>query len=428
MKLTINGQSVEVQAAADTPEDQAEKEAAVPPREFPVLFEDEHLLVIDKPAGVAVHGGSGVSFGVIEQLRRARPQARFLELVHRLDKETSGALLLAKKRSALTALQDQFRQRETGKTYAALVIGTWPASKKVVDVALHKYLNAEGCSVVLVARDAARLAAHQGQFDRGRHQRGAAQHHRQAHPGIAGGVIDARRPPNRHPSESWDLMRQGKTTVMPLYLNDEQAMLRDTAKGFVAEHAPVSHMRGLRDSNDATGFSRELWKQFAELGLTGILIGEDHGGLGLGHVEAGIVLEEIGRNLSPSPFLSTAVAAVAALSGTPHAARWFPGIVAGETVAALAIDEAAKHRVAIGLKAERSGNGFKLTGKKQFVTHGHVADLLIVAARTAGSPDDAEGITLFAVDKGAAGLTNVASRPSEALIASPLSLACSAAI
>jgi 23S rRNA pseudouridine955/2504/2580 synthase len=118
--------------------------AAVPAREFPVLFEDEQLLVIDKPAGVAVHGGSGVSFGVIEQLRRARPQAKFLELVHRLDKETSGLLLLAKKRSALTALQDQFRQRETGKTYAALVIGDWPARKKVIDVALHKYLTAEG--------------------------------------------------------------------------------------------------------------------------------------------------------------------------------------------------------------------------------------------------------------------------------------------
>jgi 23S rRNA pseudouridine955/2504/2580 synthase len=99
--------------------------AAVPAREFPVLFEDEHLLAIDKPAGVAVHGGSGVSFGVIEQLRQARPQARFLELVHRLDKETSGVLLLAKKRSALTALQDQFRERDTGKIYQALV-GAWP--------------------------------------------------------------------------------------------------------------------------------------------------------------------------------------------------------------------------------------------------------------------------------------------------------------
>jgi 23S rRNA pseudouridine955/2504/2580 synthase len=119
-------------------------DAAVPPREFPVLFEDEHLLAVDKPAGVAVHGGSGVSFGVIEQLRRARPQARFLELVHRLDRETSGILLLAKKRSALTALQDQFRQRETGKTYAALVQGEWPASKKVIDVPLHKFLTPEG--------------------------------------------------------------------------------------------------------------------------------------------------------------------------------------------------------------------------------------------------------------------------------------------
>jgi 23S rRNA pseudouridine955/2504/2580 synthase len=126
----------------------AEREAsdatAVPPREFPLLYEDEHLLAIDKPAGVAVHGGSGVSFGVIEQLRRARPEARFLELVHRIDRETSGILLVAKKRSALTALQDQFRQRETGKTYAALVIGAWPAALKVIDVALHKYLDAAG--------------------------------------------------------------------------------------------------------------------------------------------------------------------------------------------------------------------------------------------------------------------------------------------
>jgi 23S rRNA pseudouridine955/2504/2580 synthase len=123
--------------------DRADKPAA-PAREFPVLYEDEHLLCVDKPAGVAVHGGSGVSHGVIEQLRRARPTARFLELVHRLDKETSGLLLIAKKRSALTALQDQFRGRETGKTYAALVIGRWPASRKVIDVALHKFLTAEG--------------------------------------------------------------------------------------------------------------------------------------------------------------------------------------------------------------------------------------------------------------------------------------------
>ena len=123
----------------------AEKQVnPAPPREFPVLLEDDHVLAIDKPAGVAVHGGSGVSFGVIEQLRRARPEARFLELVHRLDRETSGILLLAKKRSALTRLQDQFRDRETGKTYLALVTGAWPANKKVIDQPLHKYLLAGG--------------------------------------------------------------------------------------------------------------------------------------------------------------------------------------------------------------------------------------------------------------------------------------------
>ena len=123
----------------------AEKaERPAPAREFPVLLEDEHLIAIDKPAGIAVHGGSGVSFGVIEQLRQARPQAKFLELVHRLDRETSGILLVAKKRSALTHLQDQFRERETGKTYLALVTGIWPANKKVIDLPLHKYLQADG--------------------------------------------------------------------------------------------------------------------------------------------------------------------------------------------------------------------------------------------------------------------------------------------
>ncbi|WP_426255937.1 acyl-CoA dehydrogenase family protein [Sphingomonas sp. DC2300-3] len=191
---------------------------------------------------------------------------------------------------------------------------------------------------------------------------------------------------------------------MPLYLNDEQTMLRDTAKDFVAEHAPVSHLRALRDANDPTGFSRDLWKQFAQMGLNGVLVPEAQGGLGLGHVEAGVVLEEIGRNLSPSPFLATAVAAVEALKGSAQADRWFPGIVSGDTIAALAIDEGPKHRDRIGMTAERAGNGFRLNGAKQFVTHGHVADLLIVAARTAGSAADADGVTLFAVPRDAAGL------------------------
>ncbi len=140
----------------------AEKEQAMaervaspaPARLFPILFEDDELLAIDKPAGVAVHGGSGVSFGVIEQLRMARPGAPFLELVHRLDRDTSGVLLVAKKRSALKALQDQFRGRETGKTYLALVAGQWPGNKKVLDKPLHKYLDEIGeRRVKVVSRD-----------------------------------------------------------------------------------------------------------------------------------------------------------------------------------------------------------------------------------------------------------------------------------
>ena len=127
--------------AADKAEAMAQ---AAPPREFPVLYEDEHLIAINKPAGVAVHGGSGVSFGVIEQMRRARPLAKFLELVHRLDKETSGLLLIAKKRSALVALQEQFRERETGKTYAALVSGAWAENQKVIDLPLLKFIGSDG--------------------------------------------------------------------------------------------------------------------------------------------------------------------------------------------------------------------------------------------------------------------------------------------
>ena len=133
----------------------AEKVAhPAPAREFAVLLEDDELLAINKPAGVAVHGGSGVSFGVIEQLRQARPAARCLELVHRLDRETSGILLVAKKRSALRRLQDQFRERETGKTYLALVTGDWPANLKVIDLPLHKYLLPDGeRRVKVVGRD-----------------------------------------------------------------------------------------------------------------------------------------------------------------------------------------------------------------------------------------------------------------------------------
>ncbi|CAM3267242.1 Acyl-CoA dehydrogenase [Sphingomonas antarctica] len=188
---------------------------------------------------------------------------------------------------------------------------------------------------------------------------------------------------------------------MPLYLNEDQAMLLDTVKPFIAESAPVKHLRALRDTNDATGFSRDLWKQFADMGFTGIMVPEAQGGLGLGHVEAGIVLEEIGRNLTPSPMLTTAVAAVEALKASGKlSGEWLPRIASGDAIVALAIDEGDKHHPEMtAMKAERSGNGFKLSGGKAFVLNGHVADMLIVAARTAGAAGETDGLTLFAVPK-----------------------------
>jgi alkylation response protein AidB-like acyl-CoA dehydrogenase len=195
---------------------------------------------------------------------------------------------------------------------------------------------------------------------------------------------------------------------MAMLLNDEQAALRESAHGFMKTEAPVAHFRKFRDMNCKDGFSHGLWRQFAEMGFTGVLIPEADGGLGMGHVEAGIVLEEIGRNLTPSPFLMTSVAAVEALKTADKALRerWFPGILKGETVIGLAIDESSKHRPAqIACMATRSGNGFKLSGHKQFVIQGASADMLIVAARTAGASGETDGITLFAVEKNAKGLT-----------------------
>src|SRR4051812_39551682 len=187
---------------------------------------------------------------------------------------------------------------------------------------------------------------------------------------------------------------------MPLYHTEDQAMLRETARSFMADEGAIpKQLRHWRDEGCKDGFGHGLWKRFAELGFNGILIDEGDGGLGLGHVEAGIVLEEIGRNLTPSPFLVSAIAFVEALKGTKLRERWFPGILAGETVAALAIDEGPKHRPeAIAMRAERSGNGFSLTGRKQFVVQGASADVTLVAANSD------EGLTLFAVEKGAKGL------------------------
>ncbi len=127
--------------------------AYIPAVEFPIIYEDEALLVINKPAGTAVHGGSGVSFGVIEQLRQARPQAKFLELVHRLDRETSGVLLLAKKRSALTAMHEIMREGNSDKRYFTLVLGQWKNAKQHVKLPLHKFDTPQGEKRVVVRED-----------------------------------------------------------------------------------------------------------------------------------------------------------------------------------------------------------------------------------------------------------------------------------
>ena len=189
-------------------------------------------------------------------------------------------------------------------------------------------------------------------------------------------------------------------------LNDDQKMLRDTAASFLRDEGSIAkQLRHWRDIGCTDGFGHGLWKQFAELGLTGICIPETHGGLNLGAVEAALVLEEIGRNLTPSPFLTTAVAATRAIEGTAHAERWYPAVLSGEAVLALAIDESRRHAPEqTSLSAERRGNGFVLSGSKQFVVHGASADMVITAARTGGSPGERDGITLFGVTKGTDGL------------------------
>ena len=148
-------------------------------------------------------------------------------------------------------------------------------------------------------------------------------------------------------------------------LTDDQRMLQDTVRPFMADEGAIKkQLRHWRDTGCTDGYGTDLWKQFAELGLTGILIPESQGGAGLGAVEAGVVLEEIGRNLTPSPFLTTAVAAVRALEGSAQAERWFPGILAGETVAALAIDEG-KHHDPAGDRAGGQAAGQRLRPERR---------------------------------------------------------------
>ena len=195
---------------------------------------------------------------------------------------------------------------------------------------------------------------------------------------------------------------------MALVLTEEQSMLRDSARGLISDKAPVSHLRQLRDSKDAVGFSRDLWKAFAEMGFSGLLVPEAFGGSGLGCVEAGVVMEEIGRTLMPSPFMATAVLAASALTrggSEAQKSQHLPKISDGSLLAALAVDEGAKHRpLHTSMQAVRYGNGFRLKGEKAFVVDGHTADLLIVAARTAGAAGESKGLTLFLVDPKAKGI------------------------
>lgn len=190
---------------------------------------------------------------------------------------------------------------------------------------------------------------------------------------------------------------------MPLVLSEDALLVRDQAMEFFREKSPVLALRKLRDSADPVGFSRELWREMADLGWTGFLVSEDAGGSGFGMVGLGQVMEAAGRTLAASPLLSTALIGAGALDMAGSAAQkaaHLPGVLAGSTIVALASDEGSHHapgRVAATARAE--GGGFVLDGRKTFVLDGHVADLLIVSAMAEG------GVTLFLVPANAAGVT-----------------------
>ena len=192
---------------------------------------------------------------------------------------------------------------------------------------------------------------------------------------------------------------------MALALNSETRMVRDTAHAFFKERAPITALRKLRDTNDPDGFSRALWREMAELGWTGFLVPEDHGGTEFGVTGLAQVMEAAGRTLAASPLLSTALigASLLSLAGSEdQKAEHLPPLVAGERLFALALEEGTRHQpYRIGAKVENN----RLNGQKVFVLDGHVADVLIVAARTSGGPGDREGITLFLVPGDAPGVT-----------------------
>ncbi|WP_428530583.1 acyl-CoA dehydrogenase family protein [Rhodopila sp.] len=182
---------------------------------------------------------------------------------------------------------------------------------------------------------------------------------------------------------------------MPLILSEEARLVRDTALDFFRQRSPVTALRKLRDSNDADGFSRDLWRQMADLGWTGFLVGEDDGGSGFGMTGLAQVMEASGRSLAATPLMSTALlgASLLALAGSERQkADYLQPLLAGEHIVALALEETSRHAPdRIALSAEPDGAGYRLSREKGFVLDGHVADTLIVAARTGG------GVTLFLV-------------------------------
>jgi acyl-CoA dehydrogenase len=195
---------------------------------------------------------------------------------------------------------------------------------------------------------------------------------------------------------------------MPLVLNEEQNMLKDAAKDFCASNTPITQLRKLRDEKSKTGFDTGTWQQMVELGWTGITIPEDFGGLGFGFMGMGVVLEECGRTLTASPLWATAVVGSSAIlhcGSDTQKSELLPQIAAGELLLALALEETPHHNP-YGAKttAAKSGDGYKLTGSKTFVIDGHVANKLVVVARTAGNAGDRDGLTLVLVDRDAAGV------------------------
>jgi|TARA_B100001971_G_C18224700_1_gene559546 alkylation response protein AidB-like acyl-CoA dehydrogenase len=194
-----------------------------------------------------------------------------------------------------------------------------------------------------------------------------------------------------------------------MVLTEEQTLLRDTAKDFCQENAPIAALRKLRDDKDETGFSRDLWQQMVELGWAGITFEEEYGGLEFGYGGLGVVLEEAGRTLTASPLISTVLLCGSAIQIGGNDAQKkeiLPEIIAGETIMALALEEQPHHApTQISCQAEKASAGYVISGEKRFVFDGHVADRLIVVARTSGNPGDSAGITLFLVDSKTAGIT-----------------------